>query len=90
MKSIEIFTAARAEALFTSELPTGSEPASADLEHAIRCAVRAHGGVRGCASRMAYGFGESPEAAANRMRWARSVVIAHYPRRPQGPAPGAR
>jgi hypothetical protein len=90
MKSMEIFTAARAEALFTSELPTGSEPTSADIRRAIQCAVRTYGGVRGCASQMAYGFGESPEAAANRMRWARSVVIANYPSRRHDPAPGGR
>ena len=90
MKSMDIFTAARAEALFTSELPTGSEPASADIERAIRCAVHMYGGVRGCASQMAYGFGDNPEAAAKRMRWARSVIIAHYPRRRPALAPGFR
>nr|BFE72778.1 hypothetical protein GCM10020092_060790 [Actinoplanes digitatis] len=30
---------------------------------------------------MAYGYGDNPEAAAQRMRWARSVVAANYPRR---------
>ncbi|MET8148850.1 hypothetical protein ACIBSW_22065 [Actinoplanes sp. NPDC049668] len=81
MRSVDIITAARAEALFTSELPTGSDPTPADAERAIRDAVRVHGGVRGCAAQMAYGFGDNPEAAAQRMRWARSVVAANYPRR---------
>jgi hypothetical protein len=81
MRSVDIITAARAEALFTSELPTDSEPNLTDTEHAIRYAVQAYGGVRGCASQMAYGYGEHPEAAAYRMRWAREVINAHYPQR---------
>ena len=64
MRSVDIIMAARAEALFTSELPTGSEPTSADAERAIRDAVRVHGGVRGCAAQMAYGYGDNPEAVA--------------------------
>ena len=39
-------TAARAEALFTSQLATGSRPSLAVVETAIRIAVRAYG-VRG-------------------------------------------
>lgn len=81
MRNVDIITAARAEALFTSTLQTGSEPTRADTERAIRHAVHTYGGVRGCASAMAYGYGDQPEAAANRMRWARGVISAHYPRR---------
>ena len=39
-------TAARAEALFTTGLATGSRPALEAVETAIRATVRAHGGVR--------------------------------------------
>lgn len=31
-------------------------------------------GIRGCASRMAQEFGDHPEAAAERMRWVRSLM----------------
>ncbi|GIJ73086.1 hypothetical protein Voc01_080030 [Virgisporangium ochraceum] len=84
-----VLTAARAEALFTSQLPTGSRPSLALLETAIRVAVRAHG-VRGCAGRVATEYGDHPELAMPRMRWARDVVeqvyLAHRSRpvRPTG------
>ncbi|MEU7908027.1 hypothetical protein [Actinoplanes sp. NPDC049118] len=90
MRSVDIIMAARAEALFTSDLPTGSRPDPADTERAIRDAVHTYGGIRGCAAQMAYGYGDNPEAAAHRMRWARSVVAANYPRRRPTPSLGSR
>jgi len=74
-------TAARAEALFTSQLDTGSKPTHDVAEEAIRIAVRAHGGVRGCAGDVAAEFGDYPEVAVPRMRWAREVVERLYPDR---------
>ena len=71
-------TAARAEALFTSQLATGSQPAYDVVNEAIRSAVRAHGGVRGCAADVAGEYGDRPEVAAPRMRWARHVVEELY------------
>ena len=71
-------TAARAEALFTSCLATGSHPSRAAAEEAIRTAVRAHHGVRGCAADVASEYGDHPECAAPRMRWARHVVEELY------------
>ena len=71
-------TAARAEALFTSQLATGSQPAGDVVEEAIRIAVRAHGGVRGCAADVAAEYGDHPELAVPRMRWARGVVELRY------------
>jgi hypothetical protein len=71
-------TAARAEALFTSQLATGSQPANDVLEEAIRIAVRAHGGVRGCAADVAAEYGDHPDLAVPRMRWARDVVDHRY------------
>ena len=71
-------TAARAEALFTSQLATGSQPAYDVVEEAIRIAVRAHGGVRGCAADLAGEYGDHPELAVPRMRWARGVVEHLY------------
>jgi hypothetical protein len=71
-------TAARAEALFTSRLATGSQPGYAVVAEAIRVAVRAHGGVRGCAADVATEYGDHPEVAVPRMRWARGVVDQLY------------
>ena len=71
-------TAARAEALFTSQLATGSQPAYDVVDEAIRIAVRAHGGVRGCAADVAGEYGDHPELAVPRMRWARGVVEHLY------------
>jgi hypothetical protein len=74
-------TAARAEALFTSHLPTGSRPTRQVADQAIRVAVRARGGVRGCAAEVATEYGDHPELAVPRMRWARNVVEHLYPDR---------
>jgi hypothetical protein len=79
---VDPLTAARAEALFTSSLPTGSRPDHGIVHTVIRDAVRAHGGVRGCAADVAAEYGDHPEVAAPRMRWARGVVEEVYRRRP--------
>ena len=85
-----LLSAARAEALFTSQLATGSRPVRAVVETAIRVAVRAYG-VRGCAGRVAAEYGDHPELAVPRMRWARDVVeqlyLAHRAR-PEQPCGG--
>ena len=74
--------AARAAALFVSDLPGGSRPSGPVVEAAIAAAVRACGGVHGCVARMATAYGDYPETAASRMRWARGVVVTVYqPRR---------
>jgi hypothetical protein len=70
--------AARAEALFTSHLPTGSRPARAQVEAVIRSAVKTYGGSRGCATVLAGAYGDYPETAAPRMRWALAVVEEVY------------
>jgi hypothetical protein len=74
----DALTAARAEALFTSPLATGSHPTGAVVDEAIRVAVRAHGGVRSCAADVAGEYGDHPELAVPRMRWARAVVEHRY------------
>jgi hypothetical protein len=79
-----ILTAARAEALFTSRLATGSHPPYSVADEAIRLAVRKHGGVRGCAADVASEYGDYPEVAAPRMRWARHVVEQLYDARRRG------
>jgi len=66
-------TATRAEALFLSGLPTGSRPSRPEAAHAIAAAVRSFGN-RGCAAHMAAEYGDYPETAVPRMRWALDVV----------------
>ncbi|WP_328472088.1 hypothetical protein OHA21_08950 [Actinoplanes sp. NBC_00393] len=78
-----VLTDARAEALFTSPLATGSSPAREVVEAAIRHAVRMRGGVRGCAADVATEYGDHPELAVPRMRWARGVIEHLYDGRPR-------
>jgi hypothetical protein len=66
--------AARAMALFVSDLSSARHPGKAAVAAAISDAVRAHGGVRGCAGEVGGAYGEHPETAAARMRWARHVI----------------
>ncbi|SHN74098.1 hypothetical protein [Cryptosporangium aurantiacum] len=65
---------ARAAALFASDLPTGSHPGNAVVRAAIAASVHACGGTRGCVATMATAYGDSPETAAPRMRWALGVL----------------
>jgi hypothetical protein len=89
--SRDLLTVARAEALFTSWLTTGTRPAPPLVEEMIREAVRRNGGTRGCAAEMAAAYGDHPETAASRMRWALDVIRCCYgthrptcPNRPPG------
>jgi hypothetical protein len=70
--------AARAAALFASDLPAGSRPSGPVVDAAIAGAIRAYGGTRGCVVAMATAYGDCPETAAPRMRWAREVVVTVY------------
>ncbi|GAA3382969.1 hypothetical protein [Cryptosporangium minutisporangium] len=65
---------ARAAALFASDLPTGSRPGNLTVRATIAATVRARGGTRGCVAAMATAFGDYPETAAPRMRWALEVL----------------
>ena len=68
--------AARAAALFLSPLSRGEEHTAVDIECAILESLLAHGGARGCSADVAARFGDYPELAAARMRWARGLVDA--------------
>ncbi len=68
-------TAARADALFASALQPSGDPSAAQIHQAIAEAVRAFG-TMGCAARVAQAYGDRPETAAPRMRWARAAVAA--------------
>jgi hypothetical protein len=72
--------AARAAALFTSDLSAGSTHTHDEVAQMIRRAVRVHGGTRGCVQEVAAAYGDYPETAAPRMRWALAVVLAVYSR----------
>ena len=66
-------SAARTGALFASPLQRSDEPSPAQVHQAIAAAVAAFG-IRGCAARVAQAYGEHPETAVQRMRWARATV----------------
>jgi hypothetical protein len=63
----------RCQALFASGLQRSDAPGADGVAEAIKTTVRQFG-VGGCASRMAQEFGDHPEAAAERMRWVRSLL----------------
>ena len=65
--------AARAGALFTSVLQRSAEPTTGQVRRAVADAVHAFGS-RGCAEPVAQEFGDHPQTAAARMRWARAVT----------------
>ncbi len=63
----------RADALFASALQRSDQPSQAEVHQAIAAAIRAYGS-QGCAARVAQAYGDHPETALLRMRWARAVV----------------
>jgi hypothetical protein len=65
---------ARREALFVSALQASDAPTADMIARAVVSAMRRFG-PRGCAARMAQEFGDHPEAAAARMRWARRLAV---------------
>jgi len=62
-----------ADALFASMLQRSDEPSAGQVRKAVAAAMRAYGG-RGCTERVAQEFGDHPETAVVRMRWACGVV----------------
>ena len=70
--------AARAEALFTSNLSAQCAYTQIEVAAAIRHAIGTHNGIRGCAGEVAAAYGEHPETAARRMRWARATIEGIY------------
>ena len=67
-------SAVRVDALFASTLQRSDEPSAGQVRQAIARAVAASGS-QGCAARVAQAFGEHPETAVTRMRWARTLVV---------------
>ena len=75
-------SAARADALFVSALQRSEELSTGQVRQAVAAAVRAFGS-RGCAERVAQEFGDHPDTAVARMRWARMVEAEAF--RSSGP-----
>ncbi len=71
---------ARARALFASYYDPSDAMTTAQVEQAVRDALRRLGGIGGCVCEVALAFGDHPDTAAARMRWARDTVAATWPR----------
>jgi hypothetical protein len=69
--------AARCEALFASALQRSDDPTLPEVREAIQRALHDLG-ARGCAAWVAQEFGDHPETAILRMRWARTAVEQAY------------
>jgi hypothetical protein len=82
MPSLDI-TATRCEALFVSDLQHSQRPSAEQVRAAVVRTVRAHG-AKNCVARVAQEFGDHPDIAAARMRWARAAVAAAYTARVTG------
>jgi hypothetical protein len=66
--------ARRAEALFVSPLQPSEHPSAAQVRTAIGASFRTYGGSAGCAAQCAAEYGEHPEVAVARMRWALTLA----------------
>lgn len=71
---------ARVEALFCSTVQPSEHPDRFQVKESISAMIRVHGS-HGCACQVAAAFGDHPDTAAARMRWARQTVTAVYPKR---------
>jgi hypothetical protein len=81
------FETFRAAALFASSLQPSGSPSSAQVRHVVATTMRRLGSG-GCTARTAAEFGDHPDTAAVRMRWALAAIRAAYPA--ATPAPGQR
>jgi hypothetical protein len=81
---------ARADALFASALQGSDEPDATQVRQAIAAATSLLGRT-GCAGRVAQEYGEHPETAAARMRWARTAAASAFDSSSgRSPSPGVR
>ncbi|MFC7528743.1 hypothetical protein [Actinoplanes sp. GCM10030250] len=63
----------RCEALFVSDLQRSHEPTPQNIRDAVHTTVNRLGEA-GCAELVAQEFGEHPDCAIGRMRWARTAI----------------
>lgn len=68
-----VIDAVRSEALFASDVQSSQEPTAELIRQAINATVDRLGVAR-CAELVAQEFGEHPDCALGRMRWARRAV----------------
>lgn len=66
-----------AEALFVSDLQPSESPSPKTLEKTVAAMLRRHGS-EGCAGGVAEEFGEHPDCACARMRWARTAAAEAF------------
>jgi hypothetical protein len=78
--------ACQADAVFASGLQRSDEPTAGQVRQAIAAAIRAFG-YSGCAERVAQEFGDHPETAVIRMRWARAVTHEDFTETAPDPDP---
>src|SRR5262249_57312007 len=76
-----------ADAVFASGLQRCDEPSAGQVRRAASAAIRAFG-CSGCAGRVAQEFGDHPETAVVRMRWARAVAGEAFADPAPKPGPG--
>ena len=77
-------SAVRADALFVSALQRCEHPSAGEVRQAVAAAIHAYGQC-GCAERMAQEFGDHPETAVTRMRWAREQISEAFGDSAPGP-----
>ena len=68
---------ARADALFASAVQGSDEPSEGQVRQAIAEAVSAFGEL-GCTARVAQAYGEHPDIAVIRMRWALTAAAGAF------------
>jgi len=68
----------RTEALFVSDVQRSQEPTAEVIRAVVTDTVNRLGQAR-CAELVAQEFGEHPDCAIGRMRWARSAVRLAFP-----------
>jgi len=78
----------QADAIFASGLQRSDEPTVGQVRQAVAAAMRAFG-YSGCAERVAQEFGDHPETAVIRMRWAREVARETFAASVSEPGPQA-
>ena len=80
--------ALQSDAIFASGLQSGDEPSAGQVRQAVAMTTQAFG-YTGCAGRVAQEFGDHPETAVIRMRWARSVAREVFADSASAPGPRA-
>lgn len=77
MGAVVIGAEVRAEALFVSDLQRSEHPSAESVQAAVEALVDDLG-EQGCMERVAQEFGDHPECACARMRWARRAVTEAF------------